>query len=290
MARIVEGLGEIADRYGTLYCDLWGCLHDGIRALPEAVAACRDFRGRGGRVVLLTNAPRPRADVADQIRGMGVPDDAWDAIATSGDGARVALFEGQVGRRIRFIGEPKDQPFLVPPKIVADPVAIELVGIGAADGIACTGPEDAHADPELYRAEFEDAVARDLPFLCANPDIQVDRGESREWCAGAVARVYEAMGGRVLYFGKPHAPAYALARRRLIEAGGDPDAPVLAVGDGILTDVAGAVAAGIDALFVTGGLARADTATDRHPDPDLLEAYLARHGADPAYAIGALRP
>ena len=289
MTRIVEGLSEISDRYATLYCDLWGCLHDGVRPFDEAMTALTRYRARGGRVVLLTNAPRPRAEVAAQLDRMGVPRDCWDAVATSGDGARVALFEGAVGRRVRFIGEDRDAPFLVPPKLVADPVAIDLVDWDAADGIACTGPEDPRADPERYRADFEAAVARGLPFLCANPDIEVDRGDSREWCAGALARIYEALGGHVLYFGKPHAPAYDLARRRLVEAGGDPEAPVLAVGDGVLTDVAGAAAAGIDALFVTGGLARAETRTDHSPEPDLLDAYLARHGAAPAYAVRMLR-
>ncbi len=120
MTTVVPNLAAVADRYDAVFCDLWGCLHDGLRAFPEAVAALRGFRAKGGRVVLLTNAPRSRHEVARQIAGMGVPEDAWDTIATSGDSARFAMFQGTVGRFVWFVGEPRDLVFFDPLQLVAD--------------------------------------------------------------------------------------------------------------------------------------------------------------------------
>ena len=288
--RIVENLAEIAPDYDALFCDLWGCLHDGIRAHPEAVAALQAFRAKGGRVVLLTNAPRPRASVAEQIAGMGVPEDCWDTIATSGDSARVAMFEGAVGRKVWFMGEDKDTPFFEPIGLLKDRVKIEKVALEDADGIVCCGPFDAQADPDVNRPEFMYAKQKGLKLLCANPDIVVDRGETREWCAGALAALYEDMGGESLYFGKPHPPVYDLARRRLAELGElPPDGRILCVGDGILTDIRGALGEGLDSLFITGGLALEETKTDCHPDQAALDDFVAEQMITPSYAVGFLR-
>ncbi len=289
MTQVVDSLSEIAEPYDAVFCDLWGCLHDGLRPIPSAVEALRSFRARGGRVVLLTNAPRPRASVRDQIGGIGVPRDCWDTIATSGDSARAAMFHGAVGSRVWHIGGAGDGSFFEPLHLLHDAVAIKRVPPSEAEGIVCTGPFDASADPETMRPDFKEAIGRGLPLLCANPDIVVDRGETREWCAGALARLYTEMGGESLYFGKPHPPIYDLARLRLVEAGGREADEILAIGDGIGTDVAGAIGEGIDALFVTGGLARAETGTDRQPEPGRLETYLAEHDLHPTYAIGTLR-
>ncbi|EPX87328.1 putative sugar phosphatases of the HAD superfamily [Rubellimicrobium thermophilum DSM 16684] len=188
MTEIVARLADIADRYDAAFVDLWGCVHDGLQAFPAAVAALRDFRAGGRRrVVLVTNAPRPRASVEAQIARLGVPREAWDAVATSGDAARVALYQGAVGRRIWFMGEERDRVFLEPPRIVADPVPVEAVPLEEAEGIVCCGPFDPHADPAVNRPQFLLAKQRGLKLLCANPDIVVDRGERREWCAGALA-------------------------------------------------------------------------------------------------------
>lgn len=290
MTTIVGSLAELADRYDAAFVDLWGCVHDGVTAHAAAVEALRAFRAGGGRVVLVTNAPRPRASVAAQIARLGVPDDAWDAIATSGDAARAALFQGAVGSRVWFMGGDADLAFFEPPRVVASPVAVERVPLDEAEGIACCGPFDPQADPEANREDFERAIARGLPLLCANPDIVVDRGHEREWCAGALAALYEAMGGRALYFGKPHKPIYDLARLRLGESGPlPPDARILAVGDGIGTDVAGAAGENLDCLFVTGGLAARETGTVEQPEPALLAAFLAGQDLAPAWAIGFLR-
>ncbi|SPJ25868.1 TIGR01459 family HAD-type hydrolase [Palleronia abyssalis] len=292
MTQIIRQFSEISDRYEALFCDLWGCVHDGVTALPAAVEALQAFRARGGMVVLLTNAPRPRAEVAEQIAKFGIPEDAWDTIATSGDAARVALFSGAVGDTVYHIGERRDHSFFEPLAIVENPTPISRTeSLEHATGIVCTGPFDPHSPPDVLRPQLLEAKTRGLTLLNANPDIVVDRGETREWCGGAVAQLYAEMGGSVLAFGKPHPPVYDMARRRLAEAGGQniSDDRILAIGDGILTDIKGAVGEGIDALFVTGGLAAQDTKTTDQPDPGLLDAFIAREGFDPTYSIGRLR-
>ncbi|KZY50095.1 TIGR01459 family HAD-type hydrolase [Sulfitobacter sp. KE29] len=290
MTRIISALPDVSDQYDALFVDLWGCVHDGRKALPAAVAALQAYRKTGGKVVLVTNSPRPRGGVEKQLQQFGVPQDAWDSIATSGDSARSAMFRGAVGEKVWFIGHPGERKFFEPLTILKAPVEIETVPLAQAEGIVCTGPVDAMADPEVMRPEFEQAIARGLKLLCANPDIVVDRGEVREWCAGALAALYTEMGGESLYFGKPHAPIYDLARRRLAALEVDiPDNRILAIGDGILTDVKGAMDEGIDSLFITGGLAAAETATTEQPDEAKLRAYLDREASAPTYAIGFLR-
>ncbi|MEP1535210.1 MAG: TIGR01459 family HAD-type hydrolase [Paracoccaceae bacterium] len=291
MTQIVEHLSDISDRYDALLVDLWGCVHNGVKAFPDAVAALQAYRKRGGKVVLLTNAPRPRADVAKQILTFGVPDDCWDVIVTSGDSARAAMFRSAVGEKVWFMGqETTDMGFFEPLKIIDDPVDITRVPLENAQGIVCTGPFNPHADLDELRPQLLMAKQMNLKLLCANPDIVVDRGEVREWCAGAVAKLYTEMGGESLYFGKPHPPIYDLARRRLFALGHDiPDASILAIGDGILTDIKGAMGEDIDSLFITGGLAAAETQTEYQPDADALATYLTEEMSAPTFAIGFLR-
>ena len=291
MVPIVDSLSEISDRYDAVFCDVWGCLHDGVTALPEAVEALRAFRAKGGRVVLLTNAPRSRDRVAEQLRqNFDVPDDCWDTIATSGDSARVAMFRGVIGEKVWYMGADHDLPFFEPPAIVVDPVDIQRVPLEEAEGIACLGAFDAHADPEVNRPEFLYAKQKGLKLLCANPDIVVDRGEKREWCAGALAKLYTELGGESLYFGKPHPPVYTLARQRLEQIGeAVPDDRILCIGDGIITDIRGAMGEDLDSLFVTGGLAREETRTDRQPEQAALDAFVEQEVMTPTYAIGYLR-
>ncbi|WP_109468172.1 TIGR01459 family HAD-type hydrolase [Albibacillus kandeliae] len=291
MTQIIPSLAEISDRYEALFVDLWGCVHDGVKALPEAVAALRAYREKGGAVVLVTNSPRPRASVAAQIRGFGVTDDAWDTIATSGDSARVAMFRGVVGSKVWVMGETgQEAEFFEPPKVLDDPIEVRSVPLDEAEGIVCLGPFDPMADPAENRPQFLMAKQKGLKLLCANPDIVVDRGGVREWCAGALARLYTEMGGESLYFGKPHAPIYDLARRRLAALGRNvSEGGILAIGDGIHTDIAGAIGEDIDSLFISGGLAAEETRTTHQPDPDALKAYLDKEQFSPTYAIGQLR-
>lgn len=291
MTEIIQSLADVAHRYDALFVDLWGCVHNGVTAYPEAVAALRGFRRGGGAVVLVTNSPKPRAGVGEQLAGFDVPQDCYDVIATSGDSARSAMFQGAVGRKVWFMGEwERDAGFFEPIRVVDDPVEIERVSLEDAEGIVCCGPFDPMADPAVNRPQFLFAKQKGLKLLCANPDIVVDRGEIREWCAGALARLYEEMGGESLYFGKPHPPIYDLARRRLASIERlVPDSRILAIGDGMITDIAGAVGEDIDSLFITGGLARDETGTQDQPDPAMLESFLATQDVSPRYAIGFLR-
>jgi len=290
MTRIIEQLSDISQDYEALFVDLWGCLHNGVTAFPDAVEALRGFRAQGGAVILLTNAPRSRHEVMKQIEGFGIPEDCWDNIATSGDSARAAMFQGAVGQKVWFMGTEFDNSFFEPLKLVENPVEITRVPLDEAEGIICCGPFDPAADPAVMRPEFLLAKTRGLKLLCANPDIVVDRGETREWCAGALAALYTEMGGESLYFGKPHPPVYDLACRRLTEIDREvPDSAILAIGDGIRTDVLGAIGEDIDSLFITGGLAARETLTTRSPDPEALARYLDQENLHPSFAMGFLR-
>jgi len=290
MTEIIARFADISDRYDAAFVDLWGCMHDGVSAFPQAVAAMQGFRARGGKVVLVTNAPRPRAPVQAMFDRLGIPADAWDVVATSGDAARTAMFQGVIGRKVWFVGEAQDQVFFDPLKLVTDPVVITQVPLTEAEGIVCCGPFDRFADPATMRPQFLYAREKGMKLLCANPDLVVDRGEVREWCAGALAALYTDMGGQSLYFGKPHPPIYDLARQRLAELGVNAsDARIIAIGDGIGTDIQGAMGEDIDSLFITGGLARAETRTDTQPDPAALDAFLAGQMLSPTFALGYLR-
>jgi HAD superfamily hydrolase (TIGR01459 family) len=296
MTDIIANLSDVAARYDAVFCDLWGCLHDGVTPFPSAVAALQTYRKKGGQVVLLTNAPRPNPSVIKQLDSLGVPRDAWDLVVTSGDAAQYAMLSGAVGRRVHHIGAPKDEPFFTD---FADDLAdyaksqppITRVPLKDAQGIVCTGlMDDMTETPDDYRAALLLGKTLGLPMLCANPDIIVDLGERRIYCAGALAQAYEGMGGTALYFGKPHPPIYDLARRRLgsISKGSDPQ--ILAIGDGIATDIQGGMGEGIDTLFVTGGIAADEFGADsNNPNKDLLNDWLDGQQMSPTFAIGKLR-
>ncbi|MEZ5796057.1 MAG: HAD family hydrolase [Paracoccaceae bacterium] len=295
MTEIIPSLAPIAQRYDAVFCDLWGCLHNGKTPFPAAVAALRAYRAGGGIVLLLTNAPRPKASVVAQLDAMGVPRDAWDEVVSSGDAAQFGLVSGAVGRKVHHIGAPKDDSFFTDFAVdIAEYAAgqpdIRRVPLREAEGIVCTGlRDDLTETPEDYRAELLLGRTLGLPMLCANPDIVVDYGDRRLWCAGALARDYEAEGGRVLYFGKPHPPIYDLARRRL-SALCDGDPQILCIGDGIGTDIQGGLAEGLDTLFVTGGIEAAAFGPDSdNPDKGLLEDWLSGRQLSPTFAIGHLR-
>ncbi|SET43946.1 TIGR01459 family HAD-type hydrolase [Oceanicella actignis] len=282
---IIDSLAQIADRYDALLCDLWGCLHDGTRAHDAAVAALRDFRARGGRVILMTNAPRPSSAVIAQLDRLGAPRDCYDGVLSSGDVARAAVEAGEWGRKVHHIGAPKDEPFF-------EGLDVERVPLDQAESVICTGlRDDLTETPEMYRDILREAQLRRLPMLCANPDVVVDMGDKRLWCAGALARDYAAMGGRATGYGKPHAPIYDAARRMLAEMGAQPDdSRILCIGDGIATDIAGGVAEDLDTLFVTGGIAAAELGADPdRPEPERLARFCARHRVSPRWAIARLR-
>ncbi|NBE06732.1 TIGR01459 family HAD-type hydrolase [Paragemmobacter ruber] len=288
MTNLIASLAEISDRYDAVFCDLWGCLHNGRTPFPAAVAALRAFREKGGQVVLLTNSPRPRSSVQAQLGGLGVPEDIWDDIVSSGDASQYALLSGAVGQRVHHIGAPKDEVFFTDlPGDAPDPAPITRVPLADAEGVVVTGLRDDQTEtPDDYRATLLLMKAQGLPMLCANPDLIVDLGETRLYCAGALAQAYEAMGGTALYYGKPHPPVYDLARRRLSARTGRDDHAILAIGDGINTDVQGGIGEGIDTLFVTGGIAAHEFGPDpARPDPARLTAWLQEQRLSPTYAI-----
>jgi HAD superfamily hydrolase (TIGR01459 family) len=291
MTRVIDSLNDISGRYAALFVDLWGCVHDGREPFPAAVAALRRARSDGLKVVLLTNSPRPRKSVEEQLKQIGVDPEAWDTIATSGDSARAAMFEGAVGNKVHHIGTEAELSFFEPLKVVENPVEIERVPLDEAEGLVVTGVvNDLEERPEDYRAQLLYAKQKGLKLLCANPDIVVDRGPNRVFCAGAIAELYTEMGGTSLYFGKPHPPIYELARKRLRHLGEDvSDRKILAIGDGIKTDVLGASGEDIDCLFISGGLAARETGTVQQPDPAKLKKFLQEAQLSPAYTIGHLR-
>ncbi|MDR0807590.1 MAG: TIGR01459 family HAD-type hydrolase [Gemmobacter sp.] len=296
MTRMIAAFSEISQSYRAVFCDLWGCLHNGKTAFPAAVAALRRFRAGGGTVVLMTNAPRPAGSVVAQLDRLGVPHDGYDLVVSAGDAAQQAWVGGAVGRRVHFIGAEKDMPFftdLAPELVALDAKlpACSFVPVAEAEGIVCTGlHDDLTETPADYRATLLLGKTRGLTMLCTNPDIVVDMGDKRIFCAGALARDYEEMGGEVLYFGKPHPSIYDLARRRLTATVGDiPNEDILCIGDGPFTDILGGQTEGIDTLFITGGIeAHRFGPEPTRPDKDLLEAWLAEQGLSPGFAMSHL--
>lgn len=296
MTQIIHALADVSDRYDAVLCDLWGCLHNGVTPFPAAVSALQTYRTKGGKVVLLTNAPRPKSSVIKQLDGMGVPRDAWDEVVTSGDAAQYAMLTGAVGRKLHHIGAAKDMPFFTDfsddlAKVAAAEPPFTLVSITDAEGIVCTGlTDDLTQTPDDYRGTLLMAKTLGLPMLCANPDIVVHWGDKLLYCAGALAQAYEKIGGKALCFGKPHPPIYDLARRRLGLLGLRDDAAILAIGDGITTDIQGAMSENLDAIFITGGIDATAFGTDSdNPDKDLLDAWLDARQLSPSFALDHLR-
>lgn len=291
MTQLITALSDISNRYDALFVDLWGCLHNGFSPFPDAIAALERYRNKGGKVLLLTNAPRPKSSVIKQLAKIGVPEEIWDDIVSSGDAAQAAMLAGAVGREVYHIGPEKDEGFFA--EIAEDLKGlgtVERVPLDQAEGIVCTGPfDDLTETPEDYHQTFLYAKTKGLKLLCANPDIVVDMGETRIYCAGALAAYYTEMGGESLYFGKPYPPIYDLARRRLAAMGGTVASDrILAIGDGIRTDIKGAIGEDIDSLFLTAGLAAAETQTDGTPDAEKLNAFFQKEKFDPTYTMGAL--
>lgn len=245
----VEGLQPLADRYDLVLCDVWGVLHNGVKAYEAASDALTRFRAKGGRVVLVSNAPRPGASVGTQLDGFGVPRTAYDAIVTSGDLTRLAIQE-RIATIVHHIGPPRDMP-------IYNGLDVRFGSIDEADYVVCSGfDNDEEETVEDYRAPLEAMLRRDLLMVCANPDLIVERGHMILPCAGTIALAYEEMGGKVFYAGKPHGPVYdqALSVAAGLKGRTVPKERVLAVGDAIRTDIAGAAGFGIDSLMIARGI------------------------------------
>ena len=277
----LTGLGEIAGDYDILLCDVWGVIHNGRESWPEACAALTRFNRDHGHVVLISNSPRPAADVIAQLDALGVPRDSWHAFVTSGDATRMELARRAPGPAW-IIGPDRDAPLYAG------------LGLERAEGaedaafISVTGPRfDETETPEDYREALAPAAARDLELICANPDRIVQRGDKIIYCGGALADVYESLGGRVTMAGKPYGPIYALSLAEAENLMGRPvdRSRVLCIGDGVITDVLGANQQALDCLFIAQGIhgdaARGD---DGLIDPARAAALLTPETAWARYA------
>jgi HAD superfamily hydrolase (TIGR01459 family) len=275
--RLLNGLSDIAAQYDAMVCDLWGVVHNGARVHDEAARALTRFRAERGPVVLLTNAPRVPAMVQRQLEGFGVPPECYDVIVSSGGAVRADIAARAAGKRLHlyYIGTRNEHSLY-------EGLDIELAGLEDADVVLAAGlRDDLKEVPADYADELKTLAARGLTMLCANPDIVVHRGEILCWCAGSLARDYEKLGGQVVYYGKPHAPVYDLA---LAATGGA--RRVLAIGDAVHTDLAGANRRGLDALFITGGIHAKDV--EPHTAAHLTE-FLAARGGHAEAAMAALK-
>ena len=280
--RIIDGLSEIASGYDALLCDAWGVIHDGRQLLGDAAGALTAWRRERGPVVVITNAPRLSDVIPGQLDRLGLPREAYDAVVTSGDATRAAV-EARSSLPFFRLGPAKDDGLF-------DALETDFVPIEAAGAILCTGlMDDLSETPDDYEPMLRGAAARGLPMVCANPDRVVRFGDRLMYCAGALADLYEEMGGEVIMAGKPHAPIYELALEAARAAGSDAARP-LAIGDSVRTDLTGAARAGIDAVFVAGGVSLAESrGADGRLDEAAVRELLARDGARAAYATEAIR-
>src|SRR6266571_3318929 len=273
---LTDHFSTLAPGYDAVLCDVWGVVHNGIVAHAEAADALARFRQQGGTAMLISNAPRPGEWVVRSLDRLGVPHAAYDGIITSGDVTR-AFLAGHPGETVLLIGPQRDHSIL-------DGLNVAFGDVEAADYAVCTGLYDDEVEtPEDYRGLLARMRERALFMVCANPDLVVERGDRLVYCAGAVADLYAALGGEVLYAGKPHRPIYDAALARNAAARGVPfaTARVLAIGDSIRTDLAGAAALGIDGVFITRGIHAEELGHRDDPDLDRLGRFFAEAGVTP---------
>ncbi|MGL4637403.1 MAG: TIGR01459 family HAD-type hydrolase [Beijerinckiaceae bacterium] len=262
-ALLTSGLHALADRYDVIFSDVWGVVHNGIAPHHGAGEALTAFRAKGGVVIMISNAPRPNWSVIEQLDRIGVAKTAYDAVVTSGDVTMELAMEQPI-RECFFIGADKDEPLF-------RDLAVARVSLEKASFVICSGLRDDDTETaEDYRSLLVDIRKRNLPMICANPDLVVERGNRLLPCGGAIAAIYEEMGGAVTQAGKPFPRIYnATLAKASAKLGRTPDkARVLAVGDAIRTDIAGAVPFGVDSLFLSAGI----HAHDLHDSADKLDA------------------
>ncbi len=291
---VLSGLSQIADRYEVVLSDIWGVVHNGREHFPQACAALRRFRDKGGVVVLVTNAPRPFPPILEQLNMLGAPRDCFDEVVTSGD-VTLNFVAAHGMKPVYHIGPPRDLTFfsIMEQQIGHRPPS---VGLDEAEYVLCTGLFDDNHAPEHYLPELEKMRARGMEFICANPDLVVHVGDHMLWCAGAVAELYEQMGGIVRQGGKPFAPIYDRALELAAARLGRPVdvTRVIAIGDAIRTDVKGACDRGLDAVFVTSGIHRDELHPNAQPgapgtlDIDAMRRMVSEAGVQPIGAMSTL--
>ena len=255
MTNIIKSFSEISDKYTAVICDLWGCLHNGIKSFPLALKALEDFKASNGKVVLVTNAPRPIANVEYQIGNLGIKKTHYDMLLTSGELTSNYISEICENTLSVFHIGGKRHHSIFKDMIDERKISIEIENIANADLIVCTEPFDPSGDQiSDYENILKTGLDKQLTFLCANPDLVVDVGEIRELCAGTIASIYEKMGGKVIYFGKPHNNIYKEVYSFLNNVNEPKAESILCIGDGLNTDIRGANNEKLDSLLVVGGL------------------------------------
>ena len=278
--QLIGGLRELAPRYDGFILDLWGVIHDGLAPIPGAIDCLQLLIDSGKRIVLLSNAPRRADDVVRRITAVGVPSGLYHHVMSSGEEAWQCLkrrgdpFYAALGRRCLHIGSERDLE-------IREGLDLEYVDAPEeAQFILNTGPAGWDDRIEDYEPLLCNALSRALPMVCANPDLVVMRGSTLHLCAGALAKWYEEAGGRVRWHGKPFRSVYDACLRLL---GIEDRSRILAVGDSLRTDIAGAAGAGIDSLLIAGGIHAEEFGTlgERHPDLARVEATLRESGYDP---------
>ncbi|MGA9324140.1 MAG: TIGR01459 family HAD-type hydrolase [Xanthobacteraceae bacterium] len=276
MPDIVERFAPLARDYDVLLCDLWGVVHNGIAAFPQACDALVRFRAERGPVILITNAPRASESVQRILDRLGVPRDTYDAIVSSGDVTN-GIVAGRLPQSVFHLGPPRDSSIFAGLDVVFAPAE-------TADYVVCSGLfDDTVETPQNYRELLAALRERGLFMVCANPDVFVERGDELVYCAGALADAYAALGGEVLYCGKPYAPIYdaALGKAAALRGRATPLKRVLAIGDSVRTDLKGAASFGVDCLFVVSGLHAEDAGGREAPDLSGLNAMFAAAGVAP---------
>ena len=284
MTDFIERFEPLARAYDVLFCDVWGVLHNGVAAFPAACEALMRFRANGGIVILITNAPRAGDAVARILDRLNVPREAYDAIVSSGEVTR-AIVAARRGDTVFHLGPQRDLSIFAGLDVAFAPLE-------RADYTVCSGLfDDTTETPESYRGTLAVMRARSLFMVCANPDIVVERGDTLVYCAGALADAYAALGGEVLYCGKPYAPIYevALATAASLRGGRTPERKrVLAIGDSVRTDLSGAKTFGLDYMFVTSGIHAEDYGSRDAPDLAALNEVFAAAGVVPKAVMRGL--
>ena len=276
MPPLLPHFSEIAPNYDVILSDVWGVVHNGVQAFPAACDALMRARARGAAVIFITNAPRPNEAVGRMLDRLHVPRETYDAMASSGDVTR-AVIKARRGQSLCHIGPERDHS-------VFAGLDVTFETLERADYVVCTGPYDDEVEgPEDYRDRLKTMLARKLFMVCGNPDVVVERGDKLVYCAGAIADLYQTMGGEVLYAGKPYKPIYEMALDLAKKARGRdvPASRVLAIGDSVRTDLKGARTMGVDFLFITSGIHAEEVGGRDTPDAKALASVFAAAGDKP---------
>lgn len=281
--KIIDTLAQISNQYDAVFCDIWGVIHNGRAQFPNAIIALKAFREQGKKVILISNSPRPSPHIPPQLQTMDIDNSCYDAIVTSGDATIMTARE--YGQSAYRLGPPKDDIFF-------SAIGVNYVDIDKAQYIVCTGPrDDLNESAESYRDELAQLVKHNLPFICANPDKMVQHGDKIIPCGGALADIYEELGGKVVMAGKPYSPIYEMVLKEATKLlGHTPDnSKILCIGDGLKTDVLGANNQNYDCLFIADGIHANDMKDENGLSATKTQAFLENAGLKAKYGMEFLK-